>query len=185
MSPSVLVPMAPGFEEIELVTIVDTLRRAEVEVVIAGLGPNPVLGSRGIAMLADHEFGELDSSAFDAIVLPGGLGGTRAMAASEAVLEAVRTARSRGRLVAAICAAPIVLAEAGVLGDARITCHPSVTQELAAHDPCDEGPVVRSPGLMTSQGPGTALEFALALVEELQGPDRAAELRVAMVAGRR
>lgn len=173
--------MAEGFEEIELVTIVDVMRRAELEVVTAGLSPNPVLGSRKISMIADQSFDEIDAESFDAIVLPGGLGGTLAMVENADVISAIQSMRSSGRLVAAICAAPIVLAAADVVGQAEITCHPAVTDRLPNHDLRTDTRVLHSDGLITSRGPGTAMEFALALVGELCGQEKRAALAAEML----
>lgn len=173
--------MAPGFEEIELVTIVDVLRRAGLDVVVAGLGPDPVVGAHGMSMHADRPIEQIDAAGFDGIVLAGGMGGTLAMVESEEVLAAVRSLRASRRLVAAICAAPLVLSAADVIGQAAITCHPSVRERLAAHEVRAEARVLRSDGLITSCGPGSAMEFALALVAELCGAERAAQLAGAMV----
>jgi len=189
MATRVLVPLAEGFEEIETVTIVDVLRRAELDVTLAGLSPGPVPGSRGIRVEPDADWSGGDPGGFDAIVLPGGMGGTLAMMESESLLAALRASAEEGRLTAAICAAPLVLAKAGVLAEERgpdpraFTAHPSVHDRLPAGG-LDRGRrVVRSGNLLTSQGPGTAMEFALALVEELVGPARARELAEAMVVG--
>jgi len=179
-----LVPLAGGFEEIEAVAIADVLRRAGVEVVVAGLEPGPVQGAHGIELTPDTELAAVDAEGFDAIVLPGGMDGTLRLMEDELVLAAVRSQREGGRLVAAICAAPMVLARAGVVSGVPVTSHPSVRERLGEAE-VREGPrVVRSGSVITSQGPGTAIEFALALVEELVGSEKAAELAAAMLARR-
>ncbi|MFT5050827.1 MAG: 4-methyl-5(b-hydroxyethyl)-thiazole monophosphate biosynthesis [Chlamydiales bacterium] len=181
MTTKVLVPLAEGFEEIETVTIVDVLRRADLQVTLAGLGSGPILGSRGMRLHADVAWAAIDPAAFDAIVLPGGMGGTLNMIATESVLQAVRDFFEAGKLTAAICAAPMVLSAAGIVGEQPITAHPGVHDRLAGTQLQPRARVVRSGNLLTSQGPGTAMEFALALVEDLVGPDLARDLAAAMV----
>lgn len=181
MNERVLVPLAGGFEEIEAVTIVDVLRRAEVDVTVAGLEPGPLTGARGIQVVPDVAWADVEPLDFDVLVLPGGLGGTLAMMEDERLLAGVRGFRERKRLVAAICAAPMVLAKAGVVDGVPVTSHPSVRERLGAADVRAAPRVLRADGILTSQGPGTALEFALALVEELRGADVRRDLEQAMV----
>lgn len=179
----VLLPLAEGFEEIEAVTVIDVLRRAQVEVLVAGLGPQPgpVTGSRGIRVEAEVAFDQIDLETIDMVVLPGGLDGTLAMMQDQRLLELIRAQRAAGRPTAAICAAPMVLAAAGVEQGLELTCHPSVRDRLGRASVRAEPTVVRSHGVLTSQGPGTAMEFALALVEDLVGRATAEELALAMV----
>jgi len=176
----VLVPLAEGFEEVEALAIVDVLRRAEVEVVTVSLAGRRVLGAHGIAVEADHTWDELDLESFTAIALPGGMPGTDHLRRDERVLALVRRLHGASRTTAAICAAPLVLAAAGVLEGHEITSHPGVREALAEYDPQDEPRVVSSGQVITSQGPGTALEFALALVERFRGEDVALRLAAAM-----
>lgn len=178
----VLVPLAPGFEEIEAVTIIDVLRRAEIEVHVAGLAPGPVRGSHGIELSTDCTLDEVDPAQLAMLVLPGGMPGTAHLRADARVLALVRALESSGRTVAAICAAPTVLAAAGVLEGREVTSHPSVRTHLAGASVLAQPRVVRSGPVVTSQGVGTALDFALALVEELRGPEPARALRAAMLA---
>lgn len=181
----VLVPLAEGFEEMEAVVIIDVLRRAGVEVHVAGLeGAGPVSGSRGITVHAEVDLDEVAHVEHDAVVLPGGLGGTHAMRDDPRVVEAVQRSHGGGRLTAAICAAPLVLQRAGLAAGKRLTSHPSVTEELKAGG-AEAVParVVRDGHLLTSQGPGTAFEFALAVVEDLVGAKEALELAGAMCVG--
>ena len=177
----ILVPLAEGFEEIEAVAIVDVLRRAGLDVTVAGLRPGPVKGSHGIPISPDADLGALDLSSFTMLVLPGGMPGTRNLAADERVLGLVRRLHAEGRRTAAICAAPLVLHAAGVVRGVPVTSHPSVRKELAGAVVRDEPRVLRSGPVTTSQGPGTAIEFALALVADLCGEAKAAELARAMV----
>lgn len=177
-----LVPLAPGFEEMEAVIIVDVLRRAGIEVALAGLdGAGPVLGSRGITVSAEVAFDDVGGGTFDAIVLPGGMGGAVAMRDDDRVLAAVRRHAEAGKLVAAVCAAPLVLARAGVLDGRTATSHPGVRDELArAGQSLSDERVVRDGEVLTSQGPGTAMEFALAIAEALVGEETAREVGAAM-----
>jgi 4-methyl-5(b-hydroxyethyl)-thiazole monophosphate biosynthesis len=180
----VLVPLAAGFEEIEAIAIVDVLRRAGLEVTVAGLEPGPVEGAHGIEVAPDAALSELDLDAYTTIVLPGGMPGTRRLAEDERVIGLVQRLHAAGRRTAAICAAPLVLARAGVIDGVPVTSHPSVRKELGAARVQDAPRVVRSGNVITSQGPGTAIEFALALVEEICGAAKAAELSRAMVVAR-
>jgi 4-methyl-5(b-hydroxyethyl)-thiazole monophosphate biosynthesis len=178
----VLVPLADGFEEIEAVTIIDVLRRADLEVIVAGLQPGPVTGSHGITLQTDRELDGVDVAHLHAVVLPGGMPGTTNLAADERILAIVRALYDGSRPVAAICAAPLVLAAAGIEEGLELTSHPSVRGQLGRAAVLDGPRVVHSGCVTTSQGPGTALEFALALVREFLGPAKAAELAGAMLA---
>jgi 4-methyl-5(b-hydroxyethyl)-thiazole monophosphate biosynthesis len=177
----ILVPLADGFEETEAVTIIDVLRRADLSVTTAGLTPGSVRGSHGIVIEPDAALGDLDLSTFTMVVLPGGQPGTRNLMKEERLLALVRRLHAEGRLTAAICAAPLVLHAAGVVRGVPVTSHPSVRKELTGAVVMDAPRVVRSGTVITSQGVGTALEFALALVAELRGKPRADELARAMV----
>lgn len=179
MGKRVLVPMVEGFEEIEAITVIDVLRRAGLEVVVAGVADGPVKGSRGVVVVPDTTMERAGAGDFDAVVLPGGPG-SKALAADSRVRAALAKATAGARLVAAICAAPaVVLGALGYLEGKRATCHPGLAKELAARSP---ERVVEDGNLITSQGPGTALEFSLALVARLAGPAKAAEIKQATVA---
>jgi 4-methyl-5(b-hydroxyethyl)-thiazole monophosphate biosynthesis len=177
----VLVPLAEGFEEIEAVAIIDVLRRAGLEVTTAALRPGPVCGAHGISVEADAELEDLEARDFDVVVLPGGMPGTTNLMEDERVLAAVRELSAAGKPTAAICAAPMVLAKAGVVKGVPVTSHPSVRGKLGDAVVRSEPRVLRSGKVLTSQGPGTAIEFALALVSDLVGPEKAKELASAMV----
>jgi protein deglycase len=165
-----LVPLAEGFEEIEAVTIIDLLRRAGVEVVTAGLAPGPATGSHGISVAPDAELGAVLEQGFDAVVLPGGMPGAANLAADARLLALLRRTADSGSLTAAICAAPSVLAQAGLLKGKRATSFPGfLTPESAPGTILSEDPVVSDGEVITSRGPGTAMDFALALIEHLEG----------------
>jgi len=164
----VLVPLAPGFEEIEAVTIIDILRRADVHVTVAGTVDGPVTGSRGVVIVPDSTLDRAEDSVFDMIVLPGGGPGTEHLRRDQRIARILKAQSDRGGYVAAICAAPTVLGDAGLLTGRRVTSYPSYQSQLTAADYRTERVVVDG-RLITSRSPGTALEFALTLVEHLVG----------------
>jgi 4-methyl-5(b-hydroxyethyl)-thiazole monophosphate biosynthesis len=166
----VLVPLAPGFEELEAVTIVDLLRRADVQVVTAALGTNPVTGNHAITLRADALLDDVAHDTFDMIVLPGGMPGAQHLREDPRVLECLRRHAAAGRRTAAICAAPSVLAAAGLLDGRRATSFPGFLDDAAGVQR-STAPVVIDGTVATSRGPGTAMDFALALVEELRGTE--------------
>ena len=180
----VLVPLAEGFEEIEFTAVVDVLRRAGFDVTVAGLRAGPVRGAHGLAVVPDRAWDEVDTESFDLLVLPGGQPGTRNLAADERVLDAVRRFDSSGRRVAAICAAPTVLHAAGILAGRSATAWPGVRATLTGVNVVADRPVVRDGRVTTSQGPGTAIAFALDLVAQIAGPAKAHELADALLVAR-
>jgi protein DJ-1 len=180
--PRALVILAEGAEEMEATIAVDVLRRAEIEVVLAGLdGADPVRCSRGMRVVPDTSLAEVGGADFDVIVLPGGKGGAERLAGSAAVGDLLRAQVAAGRTVAAICAAPIALRTHGVFEGSRMTCHPSVNEVVGGHGRLTAGAVVADGQLITSQGPGTAFLFALSIVERLKGPDVAEKVRGPMM----
>lgn len=179
----VLVPLAPGFEEIEAVTIIDVLRRASLEVKAAALDKSPIKGAHGIRLEADLFFSaDLGESEWDAIVLPGGMPGAEHLRDSEPLRALLKAQAESGRIVAAICAAPIALEAAGVLEGRRATCYPGFEEQLASAT-LVKGAVVEDGPIITSRGPGTALPFALALVKRLVSAEAADELAAGMLVG--
>jgi protein deglycase len=167
----VLVPIAPGFEEIETVTVVDILRRAGARVTLAGTQDGSLEGSRGIHLIADTLLETVDIDEFDLVVLPGGQPGTSHLQKNERVRVILETMNRNGKLIAAICAAPLVLQSAGFLQGRTTTSHPSVRDGLNEVN-YSEDRVVVDGNLITSRGPGTAMEFAMKLVEILFDKDR-------------
>ena len=178
----VLVPLAPGFEEIEAITIIDVLRRAGIMVEVAGTEPGPITGSHGITVTPDRPLAGADAGAYDLVALPGGMPGTLHLREHADVRRIVRELASRGRYTTAICAAPTVLAAAGVTAGRAITSHPSVAAELAqAGTTYRTDAVVADGPVITSRGAGTAIEFALTLVATLVDRPTAERLRQQMV----
>ena len=169
---SVLVLVAQGTEELEAVTIIDLLRRAEVEVVVAGLNSNPITASRGVKLIPDVALEAVLQRSFDMIVLPGGGPGAKNFAQDVRVIELLRRMAKEGKFVCAICAAPTVLAKAGVLAGKRATGYPGMLEEMNLSDVvCTESAVETDGQVITSRGPGTALDFALTLIEALVGTE--------------
>jgi protein DJ-1 len=166
-----LVILAAGAEEMEVSIIVDVLRRGAVKVTLAGLGGSgPVTCSRGLRLLPDVALGDVAGN-FDVVVLPGGAQGAENLASSALVGRHLKNQWQRGSLVAAICAAPIALLRHEVGLGETITSHPSVSESLQGAYVMSTDRVVESGSLITSQGPGTSFEFALALVRRLRGSD--------------
>ncbi len=168
----ILVPLAEGFEEIEAVNVIDILRRADVKVVTAGLKEGAVVGSHKIKVLPDTTLDKIDNRDFDGLVLPGGAPGFINLENDERILKIAREMDKQGKLVAAICAAPSVLIKAGVLQGRRATVSPSGKAQVEACACFSEERVVVDGNLVTSRSPGTALEFALKLVEVLAGKEK-------------
>jgi 4-methyl-5(b-hydroxyethyl)-thiazole monophosphate biosynthesis len=158
----VAVLLADGFEEIEAVTVIDVLRRAGVEVVAASLQGDGALGSHAIRVAADCTLDELNSDELDAVVLPGGMPGAEKLRDDQRVIQLLQRLAGARKLVAAICAAPIALDAAGVIEGRRATSYPGF--ELPDADYVTDR-VVQDDHLVTSRGPGTALEFSVVLVQ--------------------
>ena len=167
-----LIFLATGFEEIETVTVVDVLRRAGVEVTVAGLTPNVVEGIHAMNIVPDKHIDEVNVDDFDAIVVPGGNPGYKNLRKDPRVIGMVKKAFDSNKLVAAICAGPAVLSDAGILKDKACTIYPGMDNELEKgggkpkHDI-----VVVDRNIITSRGPATALPFALKLAEILAGKE--------------
>lgn len=169
---SALVLVAQGTEELEAVAIIDLLRRAEVHVVVAGLVEGAVIASRGVKLLPDVALDSILTHTFDMVVLPGGGPGTKQFAADSRVIELLRRMDREQKYVCAICAAPTVLAQAGLLDGKRATSYPGMLEAMHLPNVVCTGSAVEIDGrIITSRGPGTAIDFALALIEALSGND--------------
>lgn len=172
-APRVLVPLANGCEELEAVTVIDLLRRAQIDVVTAGLSDGPVRASRGVVLLPDTTLAQAHAEDFDAIVLPGGQPGANNLEADVRVLALIKRLAGAGKYVAAICAAPKVLAAAGVLDGRRATCfRGAIDAKAYPQVRLENSPVVVDGNVVTSRGPGTAMDFALELIRLLCGAAR-------------
>ncbi|MEA3638361.1 MAG: DJ-1 family glyoxalase III [Lamprobacter sp.] len=171
--PRVLVPLAPGCEELEAVTIIDLLRRAEIEVTTAGLEPGPVTCSRGTLLVPDADLDDVVENDFDMVVLPGGQPGATHLDHDIRIHDLLARQAAADRWSAAICAAPIVLASTGLLDGRSATSFPgAIDPERYPEIRLLEQPVVTDGKVVTSRGPGTAMDFALHLIELLLGADR-------------
>ena len=180
MKKNACVLVADGSEEMEVVITVDVLRRAGIGVFLAGVGETRlVTASRGVRLAPDGAWDPAEASRFDLLVIPGGIGGTQAMRLDESVKQAIRDFLSAGKMVASLCAGPEVLHAAGVLSGKTYTSHPGSRAELTAGTWVDR-PVVRDGNILTSQAPGTAFAFALALVEILVPGDMARKIAEGM-----
>lgn len=180
---TVLVPLATGFEEIEAITVIDILRRAGVEVIVASLADGPITASRGTRHLADVSLDDVKVDALDMIVLPGGQPGTDNLRTDPRIQQIIATLQKKNRKLAAICAAPSVLAAYGALDGRAATSHPVARDEVAARARrYSEDRVVVDGPVITSRAAGTAMEFAFALVEILCGPEKAAEVNRGVLA---
>ena len=176
---NVLVPLAQGCEELEAITVVDLLRRAGVSVVTAGLDDKPVRAARGTVMVPDTTLDEALNQEYDMVVLPGGVPGADHLDGDPRIRGLLKKMVDEDRFTAAICAAPKVLASTGLLAGKKVTSFPGA---LDAFDGLDyrTDPVVQDGKLITSRGPGTAMDFALTLIENLVGKDRRDEVEAGL-----
>lgn len=177
----VLVPLATGFEEIEALSIVDILRRADVVVDTAGLDTNMPVGAHGICVKTDISLSDVSSSSYDMMVLPGGLPGAEYLAKSELVKGLLQEFDKQGKYIGAICAAPWALGEAGVL-KSNYTCYPSFEKTIKHSGYVESKNVVKDSNIITSRGPATAMEFALSLVKNLCSNDKYIEVKESLLA---
>ena len=177
----VLVPLADGFEDVEAVTVIDVLRRGNVEVVTASITDRlEVASAHGIVMRADALFADAEKDDYEAIILPGGGAGTENLKNSNAVIRRLQRQHEEKRLLCAICAAPTVLVEAGVIEPGiHVTCYPTCQMELDR--PWSPIPVVAEENVITGQAPGTALLFALVVLKTLVGETIARRVARGMV----
>jgi 4-methyl-5(b-hydroxyethyl)-thiazole monophosphate biosynthesis len=181
MAKKVLVPIADGSEEIEAVCLIDTLRRASAEVTVASVDRLQVTASRGVKLVADARISDCTGQTYDCIALPGGMPGAEHLRNSAELITMLKKQKQAGKLYAAICAAPAVaLAPHGLLDGVKATCYPGMRSKLHPAYASEERVVVDG-NCITSQGPGTAIEFALKLVELLFGPQKAKEVGDPMI----
>ncbi len=178
----VLIPLAQGCEELEAVTIIDLLRRAGIEVITAGLDDKTVTASRGVRLIPDVQLDDVMQQEFDMLVLPGGLPGADHLDADRRIHALLKRLSEGGGYTAAICAAPKVLAHAGLLDGKAATGYPGVLDgmELSSTE-ISQDAVVIDGKVITSRGPGTAMAFALTLIAQLLGEEKRSEVEQALV----
>jgi 4-methyl-5(b-hydroxyethyl)-thiazole monophosphate biosynthesis len=178
--PKVAVILADGFEEVEAVAIIDVLRRAGIDTVVAGLHDGHVTSARNVKVIPDTVIDTVRADDFDMVVLPGGQPGSDNLNADSRVKELIRSFSQKGKLTGAICAAPYVLANAGVLAGKHATSYPSYKDRLGGAL-YEEKSVVTDGNVLTSRGAGTALTFGLAIVERLISKEKAQQIKDAML----
>ncbi|MHB8125174.1 MAG: DJ-1 family glyoxalase III [Desulfitobacteriaceae bacterium] len=169
--------LAEGFEEIEALTVVDVLRRANMDVETVSItGKKDIIGAHNIIVTTDKVFAEIDYDNGDMIVLPGGMPGTKNLEEHSGLIEKIKAYEQQDKWIAAICAAPMILGKLGILNNRTATCYPGFESELIGAD-LSSASVVQSGKIITSRGPGTAMLFALKIVEVLNGSDKVNSLK--------
>lgn len=177
---TVLVPLADGCEEIEAVTIIDLLRRAGITVVVAGLKAGIVTASRGVQLMPDVTLDEALQHEYDMVVLPGGMPGAANLKADARIITLLKKMAAAGKYTAALCAAPMVLAEAGLLDGKQATSYPGFLEAIPGVM-LSTAAVVQDGNVLTSRGPGTAMDFALALIAVLSGAEKRQQVETALL----
>ena len=178
----VLVPLAQGCEELEAITITDLLVRAGIEVTTAGLDEQPVVASRGITILPDTQLQKVQDIQFDMIVLPGGLPGADHLRDNKIIQTMLKKHAAANKYIAAICAAPKVLAQAGLLENKCATAYPGVLDSLGLKNIKVKNTAIEIDGnIITSRGPGTAMDFSLKIIELLEGAEKRKEVEKGLV----
>lgn len=183
MSRKVGMMVANGYEEVEMLTVVDLLRRAGMTCdIISVTGEKELTSSHKVTVIADLLYEEADFGSYDALAIPGGMPGTINLGAHAGVCEQLKKACAEGKLIAAICAAPTVFGKLGLLNGRRAICYPGMEDQLTGADVICE-PAVRDGNIITSRGMGTAIDFGLAILAYFEGEDAAASLAETVVYG--
>lgn len=172
-------PFVDGFEETEALAVVDVLRWADIEIDMIGISGTQVTGMHGIKVIMDKRLKEAKLEDYDGIVLPGGTPGYENLDKSDEIQRILKNFNESGKLIGAICYSPMLLAKAGVLDDKTATVYPGFEQGVPYPR---EGRVIIDGNVITSQGPGTAIEFALKIIETIKGPEKARKIMRAIVA---
>ena len=167
--------LGTGFEEAEALVPVDLLRRADIPVCLAGVDGRVITGAHGISVTADCPVSEVTREELEMAVLPGGLGGVAAIRASAEAMDLIRWSCDNGVRLAAICAAPTILSDLGMLDGRRAVCYPSLLDKLSNTLPCDDAVAVDGP-FITAQAAGCAFEFGFKLIEVLRGAEAAEQV---------
>lgn len=178
----VLVPIANGTEDMEAVITIDILRRAQWDVVVAGVDDGTITAARGVRIVPDVSWNGIHLSSFDALMIPGGGPGVERFLKFTPLLEAIRDMHEAGRWIGAVCAGPLTLQAAGILAGRRATCHPGVANRLTVTQRLDT-PTIVDDHIITSQGAGTTFDFALTLVRLIDGPAKASTIAQAIMLG--
>jgi len=177
----VLIILADGFEEIEAITPFDILKRAGLDVVLAGLSSREIKSARGAKFVTEKTLSGI-KGVFDALILPGGAAGADNLAKSEELTSLIKKTHEEGRIIAAICASPaVVLVSTGVLKGKKATCYPGMEKEFSQDIKYANEPVVSDGNIVTSRGPATASEFGFKLAEILAGKEKAQSVREEML----
>ena len=176
----VYIILGTGFEEMEAICPCDILRRGGVEAKLAGIGGTQITGGNGITVQADCTVEEMDLEQMELIMLPGGMGGVYSILGSETAMEAVRYAHEQGRLVSAICAAPIILAQLGITEGKQAVVYPGLEEKMGSARMQDAN-AVRDGRVLTGRAPGAAVDFGLLLLETLKDAETAARVRAGLV----
>jgi 4-methyl-5(b-hydroxyethyl)-thiazole monophosphate biosynthesis len=177
----ILVPLAKGFEEIEAISIIDILRRGGLNVIVAGVDNKTAMGAHNIPIVTDCLIDEVDVNELDMIVLPGGWGGTQILAENPSVQSMLKQMQQDDKHIGAICAAPYALDAAGVLSD-NYTCYPSIENKIRLEGYNNDQHTIIDGKIMTSQGVGTAICFALEIIKTLQGNDKYQQIKQEILA---
>ena len=177
----VYILLGTGFEEVEALAPLDLMRRAGIEVMTVGLGGSTVYGGHNIGIAADISIDQMDLTALDMIVLPGGLGGVASVRACPAAMDALKFAWDNEKFVAAICAGPTVLADLGITDGKNATCYPGCESGMGTAKVLEGQAVVRDGKLITGTSAGCAIPFGLALIEALKGSETAKTVADAIV----
>ena len=179
--PQILVPLANGFEETEAIAIIDICRRGDIEVIVAGVDNQTAMGAHSIPVVTDCMINEVDVNKLDMIVLPGGWSGTESLASNKTVQSILKQMKQDDKYIGAICAAPYALDVAGVLSD-NFTCYPSIENKIRTQGYDKNTDTVIDGKVITSQGVGTAICFALEIIKTLQGNDKYLKIKKEIIA---
>ncbi len=181
--PTVLIPLAEGCEELEAVTLIDLLRRAEITVITASLTDITLItASRGVRLMADTTLENVIYDDFDMIILPGGMPGTTNLDEDSHIHALLKRLHQSGKAIAALCAAPLVLANKGLLNNKKVSCYPGVlsSADWPEIKLCNDTVVIDG-NILTSRGPGTAMDFALIIIEYLTNQETRNRVEVDLV----